>query len=156
MALPDSGSTHTILRDPQYFEFSRYDYETLSWQTCELSTVVGKRKMIFREGRARVTLPGGATLICSNAMFAPDAQRSLISFRNLRAHGIHALTAIRDGEEILNLIQGSTCLATARCGVTGLYEIPISILTEGHQDHSTYSVTIPEKAKLWHSRFMTS
>jgi hypothetical protein len=108
--------------------------------------------MTFREGRARVTLPGGATLICSNAMFAPDAQRSLISFRDLRAHGNHALAAIRDGEEILILMQGSTCLATARCGATGLYEIPISFLTEGHQDHSAYSVTIPEKAKLWHSR----
>jgi hypothetical protein len=89
MALLDSGSTHTILRDPRYFEFSRHDSETPSWQTCELSTVAGKRKMTFREGRARVTLPGGATLICSNAMFAPDAQRSLISFRDLRAHGIH-------------------------------------------------------------------
>jgi hypothetical protein len=66
------------------------------------------------------------------------------------------LTAIRDGEEILNLMQGSTCLATARCGATGLYEIPISFLSEGHEDHSAYSVTIPEKTKLWHSRFMTS
>jgi hypothetical protein len=112
--------------------------------------------MTFREGRARITLPGGTTLICSNAMFAPDAQRSLISFRDLWAHGIHTLTAIRDGEEILKLMQGSTCLATARCGATGLYEIPIFFLTEGHQDHSAYSVTIPEKAKLWHSRFMTN
>jgi hypothetical protein len=85
--------------------------------------------MTFHEGRARVTLPGGATLVCFNAMFAPEAHRSLINFRNLRAHGIHALTAIKDGEEILKLMQGGTCLATARCGASGLYEIPISSVT---------------------------
>ncbi|KAG0587687.1 hypothetical protein KC19_2G183600 [Ceratodon purpureus] len=143
MALLDSGSTHTILRDPRYFDFSRQESETWrhgptasrrdseAWRTCELSTVAGKRKMTFREGRAKVKLPGGATLIYSHAMFAPEAQRSLISFRDLRAHGIHALTAIRDGEEILNLMQGDKCLATARCGANGLYEIPISCLSEG-------------------------
>ena len=152
MALLDSGSTHTILRDPQYFEFSRHDSDTPSWQTCKLSTVAKKRKMTFREGRARVKLPRGATLICPNAMFAPEAQRSLISFRDLQAHGIHALTVIMDGEEILKLMQGGTCLATACCRASGLYEIPISSLTAGHQDHLAYSVTIPEKAKLWHWR----
>jgi hypothetical protein len=148
MVLLDSGSTHTILRDPRYFEFLRHDSETPSWRTCELITIAGKRKMTFREGRARVMLPGGTTFICSNAMFAPDAQRRLISFRDLRAHGIHALTATRDGEEIFKLMQGSTCLATAHCGATGLYEIPISSLTVGHQDHSAYSITIPGKDKV--------
>ena len=108
--------------------------------------------MTFREGWARDKLPGGATLVCSNVMFAPEAQRSLISFRDLRAHGIHALPAIRDGEEILKLMQGSTCLATARCGASGLYEMSVSSFIVGYQDHSTYSITIPEKAKLWHWR----
>jgi hypothetical protein len=50
------------------------------------------------------------------------------------------------------MMQGGTCLAIVRCGVSSLYEIPISSLTAGHQDHSAYSVTIPEKAKLWHWR----
>jgi hypothetical protein len=152
MALLDSDSTHTIMRDPWYFKFSRHDSETPSWRTYELNTVAGKRKMTFREGRAGVKLPGGATFICSNAMFAPEAERSLISLRNLRAHGIHALTTIMDGEEILKLMQGGMCLATACYGASGLYEILISSLTAGHQNHSTYSVTIHEKAKLWHWR----
>ena len=69
MVVLDSGSTHTILRDPRYFEFSRHDSKIPSWQTCELSTIAGKQKMTFREGRARIKLPGSATLICFNAMF---------------------------------------------------------------------------------------
>lgn len=60
MALLNSGSTHTILHSTHYFEFSRHDSETWrhdptasrhdseGWRTCELSTVAGKRKMIFR------------------------------------------------------------------------------------------------------------
>ena len=90
-------------------------------------------------------------------MFAPDAQRSLISFHDLWSHGIHALTALKDGEETLKLRQGQECLVTARCGVSGLYEIPISCPTRGQQDMqplsgSAYFVTIPDKAKLWHGR----
>ena len=152
MVLLDSGSTHTILRDPWYFKFSRLDSDTPSWQTYELSTVARKQKMTFREGRARVKLPGGTILICSNAMFAPEAQWSLIKFRDLRAHGIHALTAIKDGEEIIKLMQGGTCLATACYGAKSIYEILIFSLTVGHQDHSTYLVTIHEKTTLWHWR----
>src|SRR5450759_2972617 len=169
LAMLDSGTTHTILRDPRYFEFSRPDSETWrpdptasrpdseGWRTWELSTVAGKRTMTFCEGRARVMLPGGATLVCTHAMFAPDAQRSLISFRDLRSHGIHALTAIREGEETLELRQGQKCLATAKYGASGLYEIPISCPTRGPRvmhptSGSAYSVTIPDKTNLWHGR----
>ena len=90
IALLDSGTTHTILQDPSYFDFSSHAAEiSLShdadkaprpdsggWQTCELNTVAGKRTMRFREGRARVRLPGGATLTCENAMLAPEAKRT--------------------------------------------------------------------------------
>ena len=99
IVLLDSGSTHTILRDPKYFDFSRHDSE--AWQTYELSTVAGRWTFRFREGRARVTVLGGTTLICDHAMFAPAANRSLISFRDLRSNGIHILTLIKDGEETL-------------------------------------------------------
>ena len=78
IVLLDSGSTHMILCDPKYFEFSRHDSK--AWQTCELRTVAGRRMFRSYEGRARVTLPGGATLICDHAMYAPATNRSLISF----------------------------------------------------------------------------
>ena len=153
MALLDSASTHTILRDLKYFEF--FGRECEAWRTCELNIVAGRQNLKFREGWARVVLPRGATLVCNHAMYAPDAHRSLINFWDLRSHGIHVMTALRDAEEILELWQGQKCLATAMCGASGLYEIMISCLpnrrkTMQPSGGSAYSVTIPNKNNLWH------
>ena len=76
-----------------------------------------------------VVLPGGATLVCENAMYTPSAHRSLINFQDLRGHGIHVLTALRNGEETLELWQGQKCLATIVCKAGGLYEMEISSLS---------------------------
>lgn len=97
--------------------------------------------MSFREGRAKVKLSGGATLICSNAMLAYKAYG--INFCDLQGHEIHALTTIRDGKEILNLMQGEKCLVIPHCQANSIYR--------GHQGHdSTYLVVIPHKVKLRH------
>ena len=108
IVLLDSGSIHTILWDPKYFKFLKHDFE--AWRTCELSTVARRRTFRFREGRAWVTLRGGATLICDHAIYAPAANRSVISFRDLRLNGIHVLTLIRDGEETLDFGISRTAL----------------------------------------------
>jgi hypothetical protein len=71
MALLDSATTHTILRDPLYFSFS--GTQTEAWQSCELLTVAGRRNFQFREGRASIVLPGGTTLRIEHAMYAPSA-----------------------------------------------------------------------------------
>ena len=102
--LLDSGSIHTILKDPKYFEFLRHDSE--AWQTCKLSTIAKRQTFRFHEGRAHVTLPGGATLICDHAMYVLAANQSLISFWDLRSNGIQVLTLIRDGDETLELWHG--------------------------------------------------
>jgi hypothetical protein len=36
-------------------------------------------------------------------MYAPDAPRSLISYRDLRARNIHVSTAVENDEEVLEL-----------------------------------------------------
>ena len=111
----------------------------------------------FCEGRARVTLLGGATLVCDEAMYAPAAHQSLISFRDLRLNNIQVLTSIRDGEEILELWQGQNCFATASCRASGLYELVISHLLSGRKTIPpsggfAYSVITPSKTSLWHGR----
>ena len=155
IVLLDSGSIHTILRDLKYFEFLRHDSE--AWQTCKLSIVAGRQTFKFREGWAHVTLLGGTTLICDHAMFALAANQSLISFRDLRLNGIHILTSIKDGEETLELWQELVCLATARCGASGLYELVLSRLPRGCKTippsgGSAYSVIVPSKTSLWYGR----
>ena len=123
IALLDSASTHTILQDPAFFEFKTRNEP---WQSCDLVTIAGKRNFKFREGRATIRLPGGAPLICETAMYAPDAPRSLISYRDLRANHIHISTAVENDEETLELRQGKMILATAQAGANGLYELAIS------------------------------
>lgn len=80
IVLLDNASTHTILTDPRFFEFS---VGQTSWQTCKITTMAGNRNFKFREGRTKVVLPGGYTLMCTGAMYAPEALRSLISYKDL-------------------------------------------------------------------------
>jgi hypothetical protein len=172
-ALLDSASTHTILTNPNFFQF--HDNEG-PWQHCTIITMVGSRNIRFREGRATVILPGGFPLNCKKAMYAPDAPRSLISYRDPRARNIHVSTAVENDEEVLELRQRLTILATARARDDGLYKIvinpldnvnPISLIDEEEVCMAVWAgdpeakcrnlaqgVSIDTKAKpdLWHER----
>ena len=97
-ALLDSASTDTILTNSKFFEFKGNE---TSWQTCNIVTMAGSRKLKFREGRAIIGLPGGSPFICERAMFAPEAPRNLISYKDLRAKKIHVSTALDNVEGAL-------------------------------------------------------
>ena len=86
------------------------------------------RNITFREGRATVILPGGFPLNCPRTMYAPDAPRSLISYKNLRARNIHVSTVVENYEDVLELKQGMTIFATARAKDDSLYKIAINSL----------------------------
>jgi hypothetical protein len=131
VALIDSASTHTILIDPKFFHFSEND---MSWQHCTLITMAGSRNFKFREDKAMIILPGGYTLVCQRAMYAPEAPRSLISYRDLRDNGIHVSTGVDNGEEILSLRKGTEILTTAIAGQEGLYKVPIRSLMDAPID----------------------
>ena len=72
-------------------------------------------------------LPGGTPILCERAMYSPNAPRSVISYCDLRANGIHITTAQVNGEEMLELRRGLSVLATAKAGANALYEIKIRI-----------------------------
>ena len=138
--------------------------------------MAGSRNIRFREGRTTVILPGGFPLNCERAMYAPDAPRSLISYRDLRARNIHVSTAVENDEEVLELRQGLTILATAKAGDDSLYKIvinsldnvsPISLIDEKEVCMTAWAgdpealrrnlaqgVSVDTKAKpdLWHER----
>ena len=146
--LLDSASTHTILRESRFFEPSCM---CGSWQECDVVTIAGRRKIQFREGRATIVLPGGFPLYCEKAMYAPNAPRSLISYRDLRKNGIHASTVVEvDDVEALALHLGTTQVATAKAGETGLYELEIK--TPDPVEDRSCNLTILPKAQLWHRR----
>ena len=126
IALLDSASTHTILTNPKFFQFPTK--ETF-WQYCNIVTMAGSRKLKFREGRAVIGMPGGFPLICEGAMYVLEAPRNMISYRDLRASQIHVSTAMDNAEEVLELRQGQSLLATAQAGAEGLYRLVIEPVT---------------------------
>jgi hypothetical protein len=126
VALLDSASTHTILRSLQFFSFPAGN---TGWRNSHVTTIAGPKNLTFREGVAIVLLPGNNPITCRDAMYAPDAPRSLISYRDLQANGIHVSTTVENDEEVLELRQGQRTLATATAGADGLYEIAIKAIS---------------------------
>ena len=140
IALLDSATTHSILRHPDYFQFEHTDSP---WQTCELTTIAGKRNLKFKEGWAKLLLPGGTSLTLARAMYAPAAPRNLISYKDLRAQDVHLTTEGVKGEEAIELRRRGATLATATTGATGLYSIKICPPTGRAQSRqrSAFAVT---------------
>ena len=162
VALLDSATTHTILRDSSFFLFP--SGHTDAWQVCKMHTIAGGRDFRYREGRATIVLPGGTILEIENAMYALDAHRSLISFKDLRVNGIHTTRSVIKENEALVLQRGTAVLATAFAGCGGLYELPItsgitpqkaSLASEPSQPRvgdSMKPTSPPTKTGLWHKR----
>ena len=140
---------------------------------CQIHTIAGRRDFKFREGRITIVLPRGATLLIDRAMYTPSAPRSLISFKDLQAHGIHTFNVVNNHEEALELRQGIEVIVIAYAGATGLYELPItcrthpqsglqtsvaSIVSQSHTDIPqepagfVFSMILPTKTGLWNSR----
>jgi hypothetical protein len=140
MALLDSATIHTILRDPLYFSFS--GTQTKAWQSCDLLTVAGRQNFQFREGWASIVLLGGTTFRIEHAMYAPSAHQSLISVKDLRAHGIHTFTTVKGDSEALELRQGPKVIATAYAGSSGLYEL--SITSTHHSQLKSVLISVPD------------
>ena len=63
-------------------------------------------------------------------MYAPNAPRSLMSYHNLRANGIHITTTQVSDEEVPELKHGLSVLATAKARANALYEIKIKSILE--------------------------
>ena len=131
-AILDSASTHTILTDPKFCHFRGNDE---LWKHCKIITMARSYNSIFWEGRATVILLGGFPLNCKRAMYAPDAPRSLISYKDLKAKNIHVSIAVKNDEKVLELRQGLMILATVRAGDDGLYKIVINSLDNENSSH---------------------
>ena len=142
-ALVDSATTHSILRHSQYFQFEDCNR---AWQTCELTTIARKRNFKFHEGRAQLLLLGGTPLTLAKAMYALAAPHNFISYKDLRAQGIHLTTELVQGKEAIELKRRGETLALAKVGTTGLYSVKISPPTScaPSRQECAYAVTRSE------------
>ena len=100
-------------------------------------------------------LPGGSRIHCKKAMYAPEAPRSLISYRDLRANGIHAQTCVKDSQEALQLWKGQLVIATIHASPSGLFELrtvsPHRETARSENISESFSSTICT-ANIWHHR----
>ena len=103
-------------------------------------------------------------------MYAPSTHRSLISFKDLQAHGIHTFTVVKNSKEVLELQQGTEVFAITYARTNGSYERPIvngvhpqneiktSLASDMSQPQSETSqkpigsMILLAKIGLWHNR----
>ena len=88
--LVDSGSTHTILRNRQLF------VELIAYNS-PVTTLIGSSQVIKGRGTTKFLLLNGTMFKVTNALYAPRANRTLLSFKDIRANGYHIYTHCENG-----------------------------------------------------------
>ena len=129
ICLVDSGTTHTILKNPKFFsELS----ENISYK---VSTIVGSANIIEGSGRAHIVLPNGTHIFIQNALYSSNSKTNLLSFKDIRMNGYHIETINENNKEYLCVISKieSQKLILEKFGTisTGLYFTKIGIV-ESH------------------------
>lgn len=137
----DSGTSHTILRNRNYFKGITPSHR-------HITTITGEQRIEEGHGPAVVILPKGTTIEIESAIFAPKATRNLLSFRDIRANGLHIQTGMQDSKEVIHLIsrspEGSIIKETLTAFPLGLYATETHTL---HAEIEPQSIT-----KKWHTR----
>lgn len=116
--------------------------------------MIGSSPMIQGRGTARFLLPHGTMINVADALYAPRANRTLLSFKDIRANGYHLETHCQDGKDFL-------CVTSQECGrkrvleklpsqSSGLYLTTIRLI-------ESYAVTKhdlwdSDSYRLWHDR----
>ena len=123
--LADSGTTHTILRHRQLFLNLMPTYSSVT-------TMVGPSNLVHGRGPAQFLLPNGTMIDVTNALYAPKGNRTLLSFKDIRANGYHAETHEENGKEFL-CITSNDCgrkriLEKFMCISSGLYATTIRVI----------------------------
>ena len=145
--LADSRTTHTILRHRQLF------IELIPYHTS-VTTMTGSSQLIKGRGHAQFVLPNGTVLNIAEALYAPRANRTLLSFKDIRVNGYHMETHCENGNEYLcitsNDCERKRILEKLMCRSSGLYLTTIRIIESNNVfrddllDSDTY--------RLWHDR----
>jgi peptide/histidine transporter 3/4 len=94
ICLVDNGTTNTILRETRYFQ-------TLTKKSGNIMTIARSNAHIVGTGSATLVLPMGTQIFVKDALLYPDSKRTLLSFQDIRANGLHVEIEIEHGSEYL-------------------------------------------------------
>lgn len=95
IALLDSASTPTILRNQKFFIFSD---NNMPWQNCNIVTINESQNIQFRQSCVTIILSEGFPFICERAMYATTTPQSFISYMDLKANNVHISTTVEKGQ----------------------------------------------------------
>ena len=94
ICIPDSGTTHTILKHRKYFS-------ELKPTNITVHTISGPADLIEGIGKAHFTLPNGTKFSINNALFSPNSKRNLLSFKDIYLQGFDTQSATEDGKKYM-------------------------------------------------------
>ena len=106
ICIPDSGTTHTILKHKKYFS-------ELKPTKAVVNTISGPVDLIEGTGKSSFTLPNGTKFHINDALFSPRSKRNLLSFKDIYIHGYDTQSATKGNMKYMYLttsISGKKCI----------------------------------------------
>ena len=76
LCIPDSGTTHTILKNRDYFS-------KIKPTEAVVKTILGSVDLIERIGKTKFLLPNETKFTIDEALFSPKSIRNLLSFDDI-------------------------------------------------------------------------
>jgi hypothetical protein len=143
ICIPDSGATHTILKEKKYFSELRPTQATINAISGPADLIEGTRKAHFM-------LPNGTRFLINNALFSPKSKRNLLSFNDIHHNGYDTQTVTIDDKKFMHIIYKNHVLERLPTLGSGLHYTYISMI-ESH-------MVLKEKScdlgilSLWHDR----
>jgi hypothetical protein len=116
--------------------------------------MIGSSNLIIGRGTANFLLPNGTKMTIIEALYAPKANRTLLSFKDIRSNGYHIETHCENGNEYMYITSNEygrkRILEKLMCQNSGLYLTTIRVIesyyviNNGILNNDTY--------RLWHDR----
>src|SRR5450759_3717612 len=92
----DSRTSHTILKDKQYFQ-------EIYPSNRPVTTITGVNHIEEGHGPAQLSLPNGTTIKIKSAIYAPLATHNLLSFHDIRQNNLHIRSATNHHTDSLQI-----------------------------------------------------
>ena len=105
LCIPDSGTTHTILKQEKYFL-------NLKPTKAIVNTISGPADLIEGTGKASFILPNGTKFLIKYALFSPRSKRNLLSFNDIYSHGYDTESVTEGNMKYMYL---TTCISGNKC-----------------------------------------
>ena len=96
LCILDSGTTHTILKNRDYFS-------EIKPTEAVVKTISGPVDLIEGIGKAKFLLPNGTKFTIDEALFSPKSTRNLLNFDDIYRNGCDTQSVTINSNKYLNI-----------------------------------------------------